>query len=256
MTVSSSLQSVCCSKKWTIITYFDLRRRGSRGPAWHVWSGWNTWNRKVIITRYLKVIQHTHQRKQKQAEMRSWKNKENHTFWNFLFVWSSGHSSWRQIQRSGFDSRRYQMFWEVVGLERGPLSLVSTTEELLGRKTSGSGLENREYGRRNPSNWPRDTLYPQTLVQTSHTSGGRSVGTDRSRTQATEFVFHFDYRVTRWHERRSLTGVEKNKESGCDIIPAIVWQTEKQTSSTIDNNLVEIPDGRCQSLQNILRRVV
>jgi hypothetical protein len=28
-----------------------------------------------------------------------------------------------------------------VGLVRGPLSLVSTTEELLGRKSSGSGLE-------------------------------------------------------------------------------------------------------------------
>jgi hypothetical protein len=36
---------------------------------------------------------------------------------------------------------------EVVGLERGPLSLVSTTEELLGRKSSDSCLENREYGR-------------------------------------------------------------------------------------------------------------
>jgi hypothetical protein len=35
-----------------------------------------------------------------------------------------------------------------VGLERGPLSLVSTIEELLGRKSSGSGLESREYGRR------------------------------------------------------------------------------------------------------------
>jgi hypothetical protein len=34
---------------------------------------------------------------------------------------------------------------------RGPLSLVSTIEELLGRKGSGSGLENREYGRRDPS---------------------------------------------------------------------------------------------------------
>jgi hypothetical protein len=31
----------------------------------------------------------------------------------------------------GFDSRRYQMFWEAVGLERGPLSLVRITEELL-----------------------------------------------------------------------------------------------------------------------------
>jgi hypothetical protein len=28
-----------------------------------------------------------------------------------------------------------------VGLERGPLSLVSITEELLERKSSGSGLE-------------------------------------------------------------------------------------------------------------------
>jgi hypothetical protein len=31
------------------------------------------------------------------------------------------------------------------------LSLESTIEELLGRKSSGSGLENREYGRRGPS---------------------------------------------------------------------------------------------------------
>jgi hypothetical protein len=35
-----------------------------------------------------------------------------------------------------------------VGLERGPLSLVSTIEELLGRKSNGFGLESREYGRR------------------------------------------------------------------------------------------------------------
>ena len=31
----------------------------------------------------------------------------------------------------GFDSRRYQIFWVVVGLEQGPLSLVRSTEELL-----------------------------------------------------------------------------------------------------------------------------
>jgi hypothetical protein len=35
-----------------------------------------------------------------------------------------------------------------VGLERGPLSVVSTTDELLGRTSSGSGLVNRDYGRR------------------------------------------------------------------------------------------------------------
>jgi hypothetical protein len=38
-----------------------------------------------------------------------------------------------------------------VGPERGPLSLVSTIEELLARKSSGSGLESRECGRRDPS---------------------------------------------------------------------------------------------------------
>jgi hypothetical protein len=36
----------------------------------------------------------------------------------------------------------------LVGLERGPLSLMSTIEELRRRKSKGSGLENREYGRR------------------------------------------------------------------------------------------------------------
>jgi hypothetical protein len=47
--------------------------------------------------------------------------------------------------RPGFDSRHYQIFWEkkkkkkgkqVLGLERGPHSLVSTTEELLDRKVA------------------------------------------------------------------------------------------------------------------------
>jgi hypothetical protein len=41
----------------------------------------------------------------------------------------------------GFDSWPYKIFWEVRGLERGPLSLVRTIEELLEWKSSGSGLE-------------------------------------------------------------------------------------------------------------------
>jgi hypothetical protein len=98
----------------------------------------------------------------------------------------SGQSSWLQIQTSGFESRRYQIFWEVVCLERGPLSLESTTEELLGRKSSGSGLESREYGSRDPSRWPRGSLYPQKLALPSSTSGDCSVGIVRSRVQATE----------------------------------------------------------------------
>jgi hypothetical protein len=44
----------------------------------------------------------------------------------------------------GYDSQPYQIFWEVGGLEQGPLSLMRTTEELLEWKSSGSGLENRD----------------------------------------------------------------------------------------------------------------
>jgi hypothetical protein len=103
-------------------------------------------------------------------------------------MWSSSQCSWLQIEGFGFDSRRYQIFWEVVGLERGPLSLVSTIEELLRRENSGSGLENREYGRRDPSCWPHGTLYPQKMALTPLTSDGLSVGIVHSRTQATEFI--------------------------------------------------------------------
>jgi hypothetical protein len=75
------------------------------------------------------------------------------------------------------------MFWDVV-----PLSLVSTIEELCDRKSSDPGLENRKYGRRDPSRWPRGTFYPQNLALTSPTSGGRSVGIVHSPTQTTEFI--------------------------------------------------------------------
>jgi hypothetical protein len=59
-----------------------------------------------------------------------------------------------------------------MGLERGPLGLVSATEELLERKSSGSGLENREILRADYAT----LLYPQKLALTSLASGGRSVG--------------------------------------------------------------------------------
>jgi hypothetical protein len=78
-----------------------------------------------------------------------------------LPLWSSGQNSWLQIQRSRSDSRDYQIFWEVVGLERGPLSLASTIEELLERKSSGSGLETEITAVGDPPRWLRDTLYPQ-----------------------------------------------------------------------------------------------
>jgi hypothetical protein len=69
-----------------------------------------------------------------------------------------------------------------VGLERGLLSLVSTTEELLERKISGSGLEIRDYDRGDLS---------ARVALISSTSGGRSVRIVRSRTKATDFVCLF-----------------------------------------------------------------
>jgi hypothetical protein len=75
-----------------------------------------------------------------------------------------------------------------VGLELSPLSLMSTIEEVLGRKSSDSGVESREYGRRVPLRWLRNTFYRQKLALTSLSCGGRSVGIVRSRTKATELV--------------------------------------------------------------------
>jgi hypothetical protein len=58
---------------------------------------------------------------------------------------------------------------------------VSTIEELLGRKSSGCGLEieNTAVGDRRSDYEQR--LYPQKLALSSPTSGGRSVGIVRSR---------------------------------------------------------------------------
>jgi hypothetical protein len=87
---------------------------------------------------------------------------------------------------SGFDSRRYQIFCEVVGLEWGPLSLVRITVELLEWKSNGSGQENRINGRGIRC---ADHATPSICKRTSPTSGGRSVGIVRLRTiKATELL--------------------------------------------------------------------
>jgi hypothetical protein len=49
---------------------------------------------------------------------------------------SSSQSFWLQFIGLSSIPIRYQIFWEVVGLEWGPLSLVSTIEELLERKVA------------------------------------------------------------------------------------------------------------------------
>jgi hypothetical protein len=62
-----------------------------------------------------------------------------------------------------------------VGLEQGPLSLVSIIEELLEWKSSGFGQENRINGWEDPLRWLRDTLYPQ-KVGTNFADKRRSLG--------------------------------------------------------------------------------
>jgi hypothetical protein len=133
-------------------------------------------------------------------------------------LWSSGQSSWIQIQRSELDSRSYQVFWEVVGLEWGPLSLVSIIEELLGRNASGSGLESREYDTK--------PLYPQNLTLTSPTIGGRSVGIVRSQTQATEFVCLFV--VFCMCEVFCCFALRDGRYTSNLIILPVIWGTENQ----------------------------
>jgi hypothetical protein len=79
-----------------------------------------------------------------------------------------------------------------MGLERGPLSLVSTTEELLERKSSGSGLESQDYGHRGSVALITRHLHNRKKLVLTSPSGGLSVGRVRLWTQATEFVYELD----------------------------------------------------------------
>jgi hypothetical protein len=81
-----------------------------------------------------------------------------------------------------------------VGLERGPLSLVSlvrSTEELFEKKSSDSRSGKQRLtvvGTRCVDHVT--PLYPLKLALTSPTGGGCSVGIVRSRTKATEFILN------------------------------------------------------------------
>jgi hypothetical protein len=126
----------------------------------------------------------------------------------------------------GFDSGLYQIFWEVVGLERGPLSLVSTTAELLGRNSSGTGLEHREYGHGDLLRWPRDVHYPQKLSLTSPTNCGRSVGIVRLRTEVTEFIL-FLFISSSGSDRCNRRGVISTSRLAAAVALKQIWITWK-----------------------------
>jgi hypothetical protein len=64
------------------------------------------------------------------------------------------------------------------------------------KKSSGSCLERREYGRGDTLRWPRRFLYPQKLALTSPAIGGHSFGIVRSWTHATDFFcFLFSHKM-------------------------------------------------------------
>jgi hypothetical protein len=87
--------------------------------------------------------------------------------------------------------------------------------------------QNREYGRRDPSRWPRGTLYPQKLAITSPTNDGRSVGIVRPRTQTMEFSFS---RQTGWLNKHLL---DKTTPCRVNIFFAICGPTALRMLSSL-----------------------
>jgi hypothetical protein len=104
-------------------------------------------------------------------------------------LWSSGQSSWLQIQRSGFDSQRYQIFWEIVGLERVNSASWVQLRGYLKENVVASVFKTEITSVGHPPHWLRDTPLSAkvgTNVADKRRSLGRYVC---SQTQATEFVF-------------------------------------------------------------------
>jgi hypothetical protein len=98
----------------------------------------------------------------------------------------------------GFYSRLYRIFWEVVGLKRGPLSLMRIIQELHEWKSSGSGYRRRRLTAVGVRRADHATPSIRKSLSISPTSDGRLVGIVRLRTNATEFSFFFKTHVFYW----------------------------------------------------------
>jgi hypothetical protein len=135
------------------------------------------------------------------VSVHTWQN------WCWPLLWPGDQSSWLQTQMSGFDSWHCQLFWYVVG-----------------RQSSGFGLDKRECGRRDLSRWSRWTLYPQKVAQTSPTSCGRSVGIVRSLTQATEFSFYFIFYFFNFFSSMCAKRMKSSETKNCMNIMNVTFQ--------------------------------
>jgi hypothetical protein len=81
----------------------------------------------------------------------------------------------------------------MVGLDQGPLSLVSAIEELLERKSSGPFLETEIMARGDQLRSLCDTFLSTKVATNFAKSGGHSVSIVPSWTQATELVLFLFY---------------------------------------------------------------
>jgi hypothetical protein len=105
------------------------------------------------------------------------------------YVWSSGQSSWLQIQRSRVRFPTLPDFLRSIGSGTGSTQLCKDNwgatwikkKPLRSRKLKPTTLG---------IGWA-DTFYPLKLALTSPTSGGRSVVIIRLQTKAAEFVLFF-----------------------------------------------------------------
>jgi hypothetical protein len=114
--ISKTLQLCTCIQEWRPDTARHTVPENSRQ-----WKGGNPNPVELMLNRILKTV-----------------SRACECYLKLLVIlgpplWSSGQSSWLQIQGSRF---RFPGTTKVVGLERGPLSLVNTTEELLDRKVA------------------------------------------------------------------------------------------------------------------------
>jgi hypothetical protein len=72
-------------------------------------------------------------------------------------LWSSGQSSWLQIQRPGFRFPALPDFLRSSGSGTGSTQPREYNWGATWKKSSGSGLESREYDRGDLLCWPRNT---------------------------------------------------------------------------------------------------
>jgi hypothetical protein len=106
-------------------------------------------------------------------------------------LWSSGQSSWLQILRSRVRFPALPDFPRSSGSGTGSTQSRVDNWGATWKESSGSGLKIEINGRGDSLRWPRDALYPLKLALISPTSGGRSVGIGRWRTEAPECFFMF-----------------------------------------------------------------